>query len=154
MIRSSKGEAAEQATQGHIRRTIESLLTSGEKKNGRMTRRSRAQGVTMTERTTDTGAGLAVPITSEVLQHKLWFMNEEGAATMTHAFGGSLVVRVTDYDSGICAADRGMSLIGELSGRWQNLMGAVRLSAKKLGSDRSFARAVYDNLTKDMEETS
>lgn len=51
------------------------------------------------------------PITSEVIRHRLWSINEEGSQTMTHV-SGSPVVHATDYNFGIYAADGEMAVIG------------------------------------------
>src|SRR4051794_18491661 len=40
------------------------------------------------------------PITYEVISHRLWSINEEGATTIVHA-SGSPVVHATDYNFGL-----------------------------------------------------
>lgn len=51
------------------------------------------------------------PITYEVIRHKLWSINAEGATTVEHV-SGSPVVHATDYNFGIYTADGEMAVIG------------------------------------------
>ncbi|QUH03782.1 hydantoinase B/oxoprolinase family protein [Saccharopolyspora erythraea] len=51
------------------------------------------------------------PVTYEVIRHKLWSINTEGATTVEHV-SGSPVVHATDYNFGIYTASGEMSIIG------------------------------------------
>lgn len=51
------------------------------------------------------------PITYEVVQHRLYSVNEEGATTIVHA-SGSPVVHATDYNFGIFTADGDLAVSG------------------------------------------
>ncbi|MFI0815908.1 hydantoinase B/oxoprolinase family protein [Streptomyces sp. NPDC021098] len=51
------------------------------------------------------------PVTHEVIRHKLWSINAEGATTVEHV-SGSPVVHATDYNFGIYTASGEMAVIG------------------------------------------
>jgi N-methylhydantoinase B len=51
------------------------------------------------------------PVTYEVIRHKLWSINSEGATTVEHV-SGSPVVHATDYNFGIYTASGEMAIIG------------------------------------------
>jgi N-methylhydantoinase B len=51
------------------------------------------------------------PITYEVIAHRLWSINEEGATTIVHA-SGSPVVHATDYNFGIYTRDGELAVSG------------------------------------------
>ncbi|MCE3551829.1 hydantoinase B/oxoprolinase family protein [Pseudonocardia sp. RS11V-5] len=51
------------------------------------------------------------PVTYEVIRHKLWSINSEGATTVEHV-SGSPVVHATDYNFGIYTAAGEMAIIG------------------------------------------
>jgi N-methylhydantoinase B len=51
------------------------------------------------------------PITYEVIRHKLWSINSEGATTVEHV-SGSPVVHATDYNFGIYTATGEMAVVG------------------------------------------
>ena len=51
------------------------------------------------------------PVTHEVIRHKLWSINSEGATTVEHV-SGSPVVHATDYNFGIYTASGEMAIIG------------------------------------------
>jgi N-methylhydantoinase B len=51
------------------------------------------------------------PVTFEVIRHKLWSINSEGATTVEHV-SGSPVVHATDYNFGIYTAAGEMAIIG------------------------------------------
>ncbi|QEC47425.1 hydantoinase B/oxoprolinase family protein [Baekduia soli] len=51
------------------------------------------------------------PITYEVISHRLWSINEEGATTIVHA-SGSPVVHATDYNFGIYSATGELAVSG------------------------------------------
>jgi N-methylhydantoinase B len=53
----------------------------------------------------------ADPVTYEVIRHKLWSINSEGATTVEHV-SGSPVVHATDYNFGIYTAAGEMAIIG------------------------------------------
>lgn len=51
------------------------------------------------------------PITYEVVSHRLWSINEEGATTIIHA-SGSPVVQATDFNFGLYTADGEVAVAG------------------------------------------
>src|SRR3954451_2859440 len=51
------------------------------------------------------------PITYEVISHRLWSINEEGATTIVHA-SGSPVVHATDYNFGLYTKNGEMAVSG------------------------------------------
>lgn len=51
------------------------------------------------------------PVTYEVIRHKLWSINSEGATTVEHV-SGSPVVHATDYNFGVYTATGQMAVIG------------------------------------------
>ncbi|GAA4685038.1 hydantoinase B/oxoprolinase family protein [Pseudonocardia yuanmonensis] len=66
----------------------------------------------MTHPTSSTDIPTAVdPVTFEVIRHKLWSINSEGATTVEHV-SGSPVVHATDYNFGIYTAAGEMAIIG------------------------------------------
>ncbi|MDL5157691.1 hydantoinase B/oxoprolinase family protein [Actinomycetospora termitidis] len=61
--------------------------------------------------TAATTTGGVDPVTYEVIRHKLWSINSEGATTVEHV-SGSPVVHATDYNFGIYTATGEMAIIG------------------------------------------